>query len=92
MYKIVPLITTFLLEIVLFLRLALTATHLWKMFSTIFCTVQCVLLIVFFLFTSSAHILEGKWLLASDEKKIEYFLFGSPDLQFQSNVRLFEQD
>ena len=29
-----------------------------------------------FLFTSSAHILEGKWLLASDEKKIEYFLFG----------------
>ena len=43
------------------------------------------------LFTSAAHILGEKWPLASDKKKIEYFLFGSPDLHFQSNVRLFEQ-
>ena len=37
------------------------------------------------------HLVGDKWLLASDKKKIEYFLFGSPGLQFQSNVRLFEQ-
>ena len=43
------------------------------------------------LFTSAAHLLGDKWFLASDKKKIECFLFGSPDLQFQSNVRLFEQ-
>ena len=43
------------------------------------------------LFTSVAHLLGDKWLLASDKTKIEHFLFGSPDLQFQSNVRLFEQ-
>ena len=47
----------------------------------------------FALFTSAAHILGDKWLLASDKKKIECFLFGSnsPVLQFQWNVRLFEQ-
>ena len=38
------------------------------------------------LFTSAAHILQDKRLLASDKKKIECFRFGS-----QSNVRLFEQ-
>ena len=43
------------------------------------------------LFTSAAHLLGDKWLLASDKKKIECFLFGSPDLLFQSNVPLFEQ-
>ena len=43
------------------------------------------------LFTSAAHLLGNKRLLASDKKKIECFLFGSPDLQFQSNVHLFEQ-
>ena len=43
------------------------------------------------LFTSAAHLLEDKWLLASDKKKIECFLFGSLDLEFQSNVRLFQQ-
>ena len=44
------------------------------------------------LFTSAAHLLGDKWLLTtSDKKKIEYFLFGSLDLQLQSNVRLFEQ-
>ena len=44
--RIVPLINTFSLEIVFFLRFALTATHLWKMLSTIFSTVQCMLLIL----------------------------------------------
>ena len=89
---IVPLITTFLLEIVLFLWLALTATHLWKMLSTIFlyCPVYAAHCIA--LFTSAAHILGDKWLLALDKKKIECFLLVGPlDLQFQSNVRLFEQ-
>ena len=43
------------------------------------------------LFNSAAHLLGDKWLLASDKKKIECFLFGSSDLQFQSNSRLFEQ-
>ena len=43
------------------------------------------------IFTSAAHIMGDKWFLASDKKKIECFLFGSPDLQFQSNVRLIEQ-
>ena len=43
------------------------------------------------LFTSAVHLLGDKWLLASDKKKIECFLIGSPDLQFQSNVRLFKQ-
>ena len=43
------------------------------------------------LFTSAAQLLGDEWRLASDKKKIECFLFGSPDLQFQSNVRLFEQ-
>ena len=42
------------------------------------------------LFTSVAHLM-GDQLLVSDKKKIECFLFGSPDLQFQLNVRLFEQ-
>ena len=42
------------------------------------------------IFTSAAHIMGDKWFLASDKKKIECFLFGSPDLQFQSNVRLIE--
>ena len=44
------------------------------------------------LFTSAAHILGDKLgLLASDKKNIDGFVFGSPDLQFQSNVRLFKQ-
>ena len=40
------------------------------------------------LFTSAAHILGDKWLLASDKKKIECFLFGSPVLQFRMFVYL----
>ena len=43
------------------------------------------------LFTSATHLLGDEWLLASDNKKIECFLFRSPDLHFQSNVCLFEQ-
>ena len=41
------------------------------------------------LFTSAAHILGDKWLLALNKKKIECFLFGSLHLQFQLNVCLF---
>ena len=50
------------------------------------CATHCIAL-----FTSATHLLGDKWLLASDKKKIKRFLFGSPDLQFHSNVRLFEQ-
>ena len=87
---IVPLITTFSLEIVLLLWLAFTATHLWKMLSTMFCSVQCTLLIVLLYLP----LLPTYWEIKGsglDKKKIEWFLFGSLDLQFQSNVRLFAQ-
>ena len=43
------------------------------------------------LFTPAAHLLGDKWLPASDKTKIECFMFGSPDLQIQSNVFLFKQ-
>ena len=43
------------------------------------------------LFTSAAHLLGDKWLLASNKKKNLCFPLHSPDLQFQFSVRLFEQ-
>ena len=55
----------------------------------LYCPMYAAHRIALFIFAS--HLLGDKWLLASDKKKIECFLFGSPDLQFQVNVRLFEQ-
>ena len=52
------------------LPLAPTATHMWKMLSTIFCTVECMLLIALQI-TSAPHLLGDKWLLVSDKEKIE---------------------
>lgn len=41
------------------------------------------------LFSSAAHLLGDKWLLASDKKRIDFLLNGVPGLDFQINVNLF---
>ena len=40
------------------------------------------------LFSSAAHLLGTKWLLASDKKRIDFLLNGVPGLDFQINVNL----
>ena len=42
------------------------------------------------LLTCAAHLLGIKWCLASDKKKIKWFLYGVSDADFHTNVNLFE--
>ena len=79
------------LEIVLFLRLVSTATRLWKKLSNILCTVQCMLLVVLLYLPLLPTYCEKNGFWLRTRKRLDFFLFGSPDFQFQSNVRLFEQ-
>ena len=42
------------------------------------------------LLASASHLLGDRWLSASDKKRIDWLLNGVPDIEFQTNVNLFQ--